>query len=635
MMDCILKAPAIKDIAFTGGFLKGIQNKIVQEVIPYQWKALNDEIEGAEKSHCIENFEIAAGMKKGNFYGEVFQDSDLAKWMEAASYQLIHYPDHNLKQKLDDCLDLIEKAQLPDGYLNTYYIVLKPEKRWENLQECHELYCMGHFMEASIAYYIATDSRRFLEITGRMFESMAQAIGPEDGKIHGYPGHPEIEFALARMYVITGEEKYIEYAQYFVEERGKFPSFFDQEEEIRGYRKFEENRAWGKEYNQSHDILLRQEEAVGHVVRALYLYCGALETGRLKQRPDLITHLKTLWDNIVQCKMYVTGGIGSTHCGEAFTGNYDLPNGLAYNETCAAIAMAMFSYRLLLLTGDGKYGDILEREIYNGIIAGMAQDGKSFFYVNPLEVFPQYCEKNPDFRHIKTSRQKWFGCACCPPNLARFYMSLNEMVLSWYGSIPCVNLYGSYEGKWPGFSFEMETGYPVDGQIRIVVGSDIGREIRFRIPGWCSSFDLKINGRETTICRKRGYICAQIKNGRSDILLNLEMNPVRIRANDKNWSDAGKVAVMYGPVVYCLEEIDNKGQIFQLYLPEESLLEMEGEPVFDFPVITTEGKRRRVGIKEAYTKQVAAWEPQTLRFIPYFLWGNRGRGEMIVWIKEG
>ena len=410
-------------------FLGQYQQLVRDVVIPYQWEALNDRIAEAEPSHAIENFRIAAGQQAGEFYGMVFQDSDVAKWLEAVAWSLCQKPDAELEKTADEVIELIAAAQCEDGYLNTYFTVKAPGERWTNLAECHELYCAGHLIEAGVAFFQATSKRRLLEVVCRLADHIDSVFGPDDNQLHGYPGHPEIELALMRLYDVTQEPRYMALANYFVEQRGTQPHFYDIEYEKRGKTSFWNTYgpAWmvmDKPYSQAHLPLAEQTTAVGHAVRFVYLMAGVAHLARLSKNEGKRQDCLRLWKNMVQRQLYITGGIGSQSSGEAFSSDYDLPNDTVYAESCASIGLMMFARRMLELEADSQYADVMERALYNTVLGGMALDGKHFFYVNPLEVQPKSLKFNHIYDHVKPVRQRWFGCACCPPNIARLLTSL-------------------------------------------------------------------------------------------------------------------------------------------------------------------------------------------------------------------
>ena len=418
------KEIALQQIRIKDPFWSGMQEKITDTVIPFQERVLNDKEEGVEKSHALDNFRIAAGLMEGEFYGMVFQDSDVAKWLEGVAYSLVIKPDAALEQRADDIIDIIAKAQQPDGYLNTFFTIKEPEHRWQNLLECHELYCAGHMMEAAVAYYEATGKDKLLGVMERMAQHIMNRFGED--KIPGIPGHQEVEIGLMRMYHATGKEAYKDMARYFLEERGKNPNFFKEETERRGWTHFGNMIPDDTKYNQSHATIYEQDEAVGHSVRAVYMYTAMADLAAEDHDEKLFAACRRLWENMTQKKMFITGGIGSTVEGEAFTKEYELPNDMNYAETCASIGLVFFARNMLKTEKNGRYADVMERALYNGIISGMQLDGKRFFYVNPLEVNPGVSGEIFGYKHVIPERPGWYACACCPPNLVRMVTSLGK-----------------------------------------------------------------------------------------------------------------------------------------------------------------------------------------------------------------
>ena len=363
-MKDVLKEGLLNKVKVTDQFWHGYQELVMDTVIPYQEKILNDEIPGVEKSHALANFRIAAGLEEGEFYGMVFQDSDVAKWLEGVAYALEVRPDPELEERADKVIEIIEKAQQDDGYLNTFFTIKEPEHRWQNLQECHELYCAGHMMEAAVAYYEVTGKDRLLHVMERMAEHIEKRFGTEEGKEPGIPGHQEIELGLLRLYEVTGKENYKDLARYFIEQRGKDPDYFVKEKEKRGWVHFNMD-VNNREYNQAHATVYEQKEAVGHSVRAVYMYTAMAELASLYKDERLYQACRDLWENMTQKRMYITGGIGSTVDGEAFTVDYDLPNDTVYAETCASIGLVFFARKMLDNEMDGRYADVMERALYN------------------------------------------------------------------------------------------------------------------------------------------------------------------------------------------------------------------------------------------------------------------------------
>lgn len=627
--------------------------KLAREVvIPYQWEAINDRVPDAEPSHALKNFRIAAGIETGEFHGMVFQDSDVSKWLEAVGFSLQTHPDIELEKNADNVIDILEMAQRPDGYLNTYFILKEPENRWRNLAECHELYCAGHFFEAAVAYYNATNKRKVLDIACKFADYISDTFGQEEGKIHGYDGHEEVELALFKLYKVTGNKKYLNLSKYFLDERGAEPDFFDMQWEERGRKDFWQGgvkREWGKTYFQTHLPVRQQESAEGHAVRVVYMCMAMADVAAETGDVELFNACKKLWKNIILKRMYITGGIGSTSIGESFTFDYDLPNDMVYGETCASVGLAFFAHRMLMIEPKSEHADVMERALYNTIIGGMAQDGKSFFYVNPLEVSPEACEKNPTKHHVKPVRQKWFTCACCPPNITRTLTSLGQYIYTANEETIYTNLYIGGEASISLADNEIkliqETAYPWKEEIKIKVFTE--EEIKFtlalRIPSWCREAKIKVNNQVVDIEERtlNGYVMLNRDwNASDEIVLILKMPILRMKANPLVRADIGKVAIQRGPLVYCLEEADNGSNLHEIYLPKEAKFEesFDSNLLGGIVVIKTEGKR--LVNSEKWANKLYRYEaeeeyiPSTIKFIPYYAWANRNVGEMTVWVRE-
>ena len=632
--------PDVRDVRIEAGLLSDVARKVMDIVIPYQWEILNDRVEGAAPSRCVRNFKIAAGEAEGEFEGYVFQDSDLAKWLEAAAYSLMLRPDEQLERTCDDLIALIGRAQQPDGYLNTYYTVKEPGKRWTNLRDCHELYCAGHMMEAACAYYEATGKRELLDIMTRMARHIDSVIGPEEGKLHGYPGHEEIELALVRMYHATGDELMMKLARYFIDERGKLPNFFVEEKARREGKDHFNLDEYGPAYAQAHLPVREQTAPEGHAVRAMYLATGMADVARETGDETLVAACRRIFDSTVNRRMYITGGVGSSHVGEAFTFDYDLPNDTVYAETCASIALCFFARAMMQLEPDGRYADALERALYNTCLAGMSLDGHNFFYVNPLEVDPEASKKDARKHHVLPVRPKWFGCACCPPNLARLTTSLAKYMYTLGEDEIYVNLYMQNQARLKlgdaRVSMECLTDYPASGEIALHPGAG-EYTLCLRIPGWAKEYALTLNGAALDLKPERGYV--RINRAFSDgdeIKLSLPMHARRVYANTRVRADLGKVAVMRGPMVYCMEQVDNGPVVEALCLPRDSALTETVRPdkLGGIVEITAPGKRMVSADDALYSDQAPALEDATLTFIPYYAWANRGENEMTVYVRE-
>ncbi len=636
-----LTTPRVQDFQIADGFWARTVDLVRNVVLPYQWAMLNDQVPGAEPSHCVENFRIAAGEARGDYYGMVFQDSDLAKWLEAAAYALAARRDPDLEALCDEAIRLIGKAQQPDGYLNTYFTVKEPGARWTNLRDCHELYCAGHMMEAAVACFEATGKRTLLDVMIRMARHIDSVLGPEEGKKHGYPGHEEVELALVRMYEATHDPLMLKLAGYFLDERGKKPGFFEREQAALGEKQCFRPRELDEKYAQTHLPVRAQTALEGHSVRALYMAAGMADVARETGDASLAAACRRLFENLISHRMYLTGGAGSTRVGEAFTLDDDLPGDTAYAETCASVALCFFARAMLRLEIDGRYADAMERALYNTVLAGMALDGRSFFYVNPLEVWPEACEKDPDKLHVLPVRPAWFGCACCPPNLARLILSLGRYAWSASEGEAYSHLYMAGTVDLPMGAarrrFTLETDYPWAGDMRYAMPA--GRyAINVRIPGWADGrYRLTLNGAPIDALLQNGYARVAREWSEGDQLtLSIELAPRRVYASPRARAVAGRVALMRGPLVYCLEEADNGKLLPALSLGASSPLDEKRMPekLGGIVEIRTEGSRLIEDGGALYRDRPPLRESAALTFIPYYAWANRGAGEMGVWIRE-
>lgn len=625
---------AMEQVCLEDDFWGRMAEIVRTRLIPYQWEALNDRVEGAAPSHCIRNFRIAAGLEEGEFGGKVFQDSDVAKWLEAVAYSLIRHPDPELEKTADGAIDLVVSAQQPDGYLNTYYIINGLEQRWTNLRDNHELYCAGHMIEAAVAYWRATGKRKLLDAMIRYADHIDTVFGPEEGKLHGYPGHEEIELALMKLYEATGEEKYCRLARYFIDQRGQSPLFFESEQH--GVVKKWESFLMKNRYNQTHQPVRKQTEAVGHAVRAVYLYSGMADAARVSGDTELAEALRTIWENLTRRRMYVTGSIGSSHFGEAFTYDYDLPNDTMYGETCAAVGLVFLAKRMLLASPRGEYGDVMERALYNGVISGMTLDGTRFFYVNPLEVLPEASAADENKRHVRVERQKWFGTACCPPNLARLIGSLPDYMYGENEKTVYVHLYAGSSVQTENAKLEVTTRYPWDGkvEIRVTPMADRHFTLALRIPGWCMDYQVSQTGE----LRDGYYYIERTWNEGDTVELNLAMPVQLVRANPRVRENMGKAVLMRGPVVYCLEEADNGRDLHRVRLMPKAEYHAQYEPETLGGIVTIRGEalvqKDWTGDALYQSLREAEYETKELVWIPYYAWANREAGEMMVWIRE-
>ncbi|MBL8080895.1 MAG: glycoside hydrolase family 127 protein [Anaerolineales bacterium] len=596
-------------------------------VLPHMWEILNGRVENAEKSRCIENFKIAAGLSNAQYYGPVFGDSDLYKWLEAVSYCLALDNDPRLNDLCDQVIDLIEAAQQPDGYLNTYFTVVAPEKRWTNLMEGHELYCAGHLMEAAVAHYQATRKVKLLDVACRFADLIHSIFGTD--KRRGYPGHPEIELALIRLYEVTCKERYLSLAGYFINERGVGKNIFEEERQQDGHAYiFPEMEHFKADYFQSHLPVREQLRVTGHAVRAMYLFSGMADFARLTNDPALIEACKRLYENTVSRQMYVTGGVGSACSGERFTVDFDLPSDSAYAESCASIGLMLFSSRMWLLDPRKSYYDVWEQVLHNNVLSGMGRDGKHFFYVNPLEVVPQTVSSNPMLSHVKTQRQKWFGVACCPPNLARILTSM-------CGYIYALDNDRLYILSHIGSSFEQGGLYVKlchDGDTYTLMVDGGPTDVFLRLPENSELIGDQFGN------PSNGYFSLHHAGGKRQYSYSLKPVIRLLRAHPSVSALTGKTCVQRGQTIYCVEGSDNEVPLSALRLPVDAVFTEEKADWLqeDLPILKTTGYSVSDlnWEKKLYDSQPCVYEPREITFIPYSHWGNRGENEMRVWLTE-
>lgn len=671
---------------------------VTKEIIPYQWKALNDDVEDAEPSHCISNFEIAAGLRDGEFQGWVFQDTDLAKWLEAVAYSLSYEPNPDLEKRADKAIDLIGKAQEENGYLNTHFSILYPGQQFCNLKEGHELYTSGHMIEAAVAYYKVTGKDKFLNIVRKNADLICQVFNTERYK-NAIPGHEEIELALMKLYDVTGDKKYADMAKAFVDRRGTRPNYLSEESKKDWFIDvWHDPNPYVEAYGQSHMPVREQKTAEGHAVRAVYLYSAMADLAYEYDDKNLLEACDNLYQNIINKRMYITGGIGSSGMMERFTTDYDLPNDSNYSESCASIGLAMFCRRMTQITGDASYLDTMELALVNTVLAGIAMDGKSFFYVNPLEVWPDNCMEATSMAHVKATRQKWFGCACCPPNIARTLASLGEYICMTDDEGFFLNLHAGTEFccdmKSGRVAVRVETEFPWKGQTRICIDAISDAEticennetlaeknatmqarmqttsenlameniqpneqktkasahdnnencmaegkVRVRVPAYAQNLRVTMNGQKVTAVIEKGYLTIEGKFSKDVIDISFDMPAQVVYANPNVRADVGKVAVVKGPIVYCLEEKDNGSNLSNLYLDvSEPLREEYREDVLGgVTIIKAKGRRIETAAwndGRLYAPRPVSFKAAELTFVPYCNWGNRGYGEMSVWVRS-
>lgn len=570
-----------------------------------------------------------------------FWDSDLAKWIEAAAFDLAISSNPETEAVIDGLVADMAAAQMPDGYLNSFFQQVRPEQRWTNLRDLHELYCAGHLMEAAVAYFQATGKRAFLEVMCRYADCIGRTFGPGEGQVPGYPGHQEIELALVKLHAVTGEARYRRLAEYFVNQRGRQPHYFAEEAGRRG-----ETAQGTYEYAQAHMPAREQTTAEGHSVRACYFYAGMADVARLEGDEALAAACRAIWHNLTRRRMYVTGGIGSSFHGERFTVDYDLPNETSYAETCAQIALVFFASRMLRLEVKGDYADVMELALYNSVLSGVSLDGERIFYVNPHAYYPAGYRYDPRGPRLVGVRPEWHGCACCPSNLARLLASLGGYLFGVDGDRLYLHLYAGSTADcvWAGADcrFSVVTDYPFAGEVRLRLERvpPTSAKLCLRIPGWARSHKVCRNGEAVEGKLAEGYLVLDgVWREGDEITLVLPMPVEPIEAHPAVRHDTGRVALKRGPLVYCLEAADNGPELNQLRLapvPEFAIVQAEvaglAVPTIQFP-----GARDGTdGWDGELYRPLGQSRPRPVRLtaIPYFMWGNRGEGEMLVWIRR-
>src|SRR5262245_13073704 len=605
-----------------------------------------------EESGAVQNFAIAAGRAKGEFRGPFWSDSDVYKWLEGASYTLALTPDPALEKKVDEIIDLIAAAQQKDGYLDTYIQLVDPKSRWTNLAFFHEDFCAGHLFEAAVGHFESTGKRTLLDVAIKNADRFDAVFGP--GKRDGIPGHEGIELALVRLSRATGEKRYLNLAQFFIDGRGQKPSFFERE-----YQRLDPTKTtmflgrrityrtladeffrkdpnkFDTSYSQDHLPVRQQNDVVGHAVRAMYLFSGMADVAYENGDRGLLEALDRLHHNVTTKRMYVTGGIGPSGENEGFTTDYDLPNEEAYQETCASIGMMMWNHRLFKLSGDGRYTDFVEHLLYNAVLAGVSFNGDQFCYVNPL------------YSGGKARRHSWFTVPCCPTNVVRILPSLGRYIYSQSDDGVWVNLYipGSVTAKLKNGSevhLSQSGNYPWDGNIQLKMGLASPQEfnLNLRIPGWATTATAKVNGQRINLAVFNGYARINREWANNDTIdLVLPMNIQRLEANPKVAEDRGKVALRRGPFIYCLEEPDQKVDLDLIVLPMDAKLESHSEPGLLNGVTVITGQGYQVPPKGWENRlyrptNSTEREPVTIKAIPYYSWGNRQYGKLAVWIQS-
>ncbi|HWJ78526.1 MAG TPA: beta-L-arabinofuranosidase domain-containing protein [Niallia sp.] len=643
----------LKD-SFWNYYVKNIKEK----TLPYQYKVMDnnmdisierereDENLPAEKSNALENFRIAAGIHEGEHYGWFFQDSDVYKWLEAVAYSLEISPDKELEELADSVIDLIGLAQEEDGYMDTYFQLKFPKLKYRELHYSHELYCAGHLIEAAIGYTKATGKQKLLDITLKFVNHIEAHFGYEEGKIQGADGHQEIELALVKLYEYTGEKKYLDLANFFIDVRGKDPKFYEKQVAQNNREGLSDSHPKINEtYLQANEQPVNQTTAEGHAVRMLYMATGMAKVANHTKDEDLLSACKEIWNNVTRKKMYITAGVGSTVHGEAFTGDYDLPNDTMYCETCASIALIYFAYELFKNEPKAEYVSVIERALYNGALSGAAIDGEHFFYVNPLEVYPSISKQNPGQGHVKTQRPEWLGCACCPPNFARTIGSIQRYLYTWEKEKQVVysNLFVSSEVQIDDIKISQNTDFPKSNTVSYqLFSNDKQVTFKIRIPEWTKEPVLFIEGKKQVLKMVDGYVEVSRVWDNEVIELSFETPILAITAHPNVVADINRLAVQRGPFVYCAESHDN-AEPLQTYHVDAKKISMANASfredllngIIQITVEATQQKKDPSWDNTLYQFNFQGnLEEKTLTLIPYYAWGNRGEGEMVVWLYK-
>ena len=555
----------------------------------------------------------------------IYWDSDVAKVLEGIANILSIYPDSELEAEYDKIIDLIVSSQQPDGYINSYYSSVEPENRWTKLWLNHELYCAGHLMEAAVAGYELLGKTKFLDAMCRYADYIDTVFGVEEGKKKGYPGHEEIELALIRLYRATKNEKYFKLAEYFVNQRGQEPNYYKEVEHISDD---------GCLTQQAHKPVREQTEAIGHAVRAVYLYSGMADVAGIADDDSLFEACERLFDSISKRRMYITGGIGSTFSGEALTVDYDLHNGsLMYAESCAAMGLVRFASRMLNLTGNGKYAEIIEKAIFNGVLSGISLSGDKFFYTNYLEVDDNTALYNSGSKE----RNPWFFCSCCPTSFCRFLPETLQYIWSENDdeirlNLPVANKYDSPLGE-----FEVSSNYPYDGAIKVAVNTSGTFKFSIRIPQWCNGYSVTLNGEKVDTPPEMNYLTFDRTWNTGDVIeYRLEMPIVPMRSNFKITNNMGRIALMRGPVVYACESVDNPDGIANMIIDLSSGFELTKAEGLPESAVAIQGKafyETSPDPDALYFSGTPAVREGSFKAIPYYLWQNRGPSKMAVWMR--
>lgn len=629
------KPANFNQVKFESGLWHERLDTILAKTIPSQYKKLKESGILGSLDLPQPMPELTIPRSEGGFTTQIFWDSDVGKWIEAASFALSHRRDEKIIKQIEEITDQLEAAQADDGYLNCWYLGREPEKRWTNLRDNHELYNAGHLIEGAVAYYHATGSRRLISIFERYIDHIAELFGADDNQRPGYPGHQEIELALVKLYHITGNKKHLDLASYFIDQRGSLPHYFETEMLARGDT-YEQYHFDNFEYSQSHLPVREQTQVLGHAVRAIYMYTAMADLYMEQGDESLKKTCEILWQDVTETRMYITGGFGPSKHNEGFTTEYDLPNDTAYAETCASVAMIFWAQRMLNIDLDGQYADVLELALYNNTLAGISTDGTQYFYDNKLE------------SDGTQQRWDWHPCPCCTMNVSRLVASVSGYFYSTNDHSLAVHLYG-------GNSANLQVGdckiyvretsnYPWSGNIKLELSPEFETNfsLKLRIPGWAKNVSAKLNGETVQIKGKviNGYLSLDRQWQKGDVVeLDLPMPAERIYANPNVKFDLGRVAIRRGPMVYCIEQADNKGLSLEaVKLPRGAEIKanfesdlLNGITILELDAVIVDDADWQ---RDLYRTVPPAETPTKVKAIPYYSWCNRGSNKMFVWIKE-
>jgi DUF1680 family protein len=619
-------------VTFDGGFWKSWTETVRDVTIPTQHKRLEEEGFLEVLDFDKPPSPLVRPIQPSGLSMQHFFDSDFGKWIEAASYTLKNHPNPDIESRIDSIVEKLEHGQMADGYLNSWFIRREPDKRWTNLRDLHEMYSMGHLLEGAVAYFQATGKRRFLDVMIRAVDHIIDTFGREPGKLRGYEAHEEIELALVKLYRVTQDPRHLDLASYFIDERGRMPSYYDDEARRRGddpTRYHFHTYA----YSQAHMPVRQQTQVVGHAVRAMYLFSAMADLAVENDDESLKSACDRLFDNLVGRQLYVTGGLGPSASNEGFTREYDLPNETAYAETCAAVALGFFSHRMAQIELDSKFTDKLETVLYNGALSGISRDGEHYFYENVLE------------SHGQNRRWKWHYCPCCPTNIARMITSLGQYFYSTKADEVAIHLYGENVAELSiGDTFlrlRQKTEYPWNGDIRLSLGLDGPKRftLRLRIPGWCRGAKAFVNGEGIGLDVTRGYaaIEREWRDG-DEIRLALDMPVDRLYAHPAATEDIGRVSLRRGPVIFCVEEADLGTEPQRLRLPAGADIAVSFDAALLGGATVLEGEAQEADASDwkdtLYRTAPPTLKSRRFKAIPYHLWANRAPGAMAVWLHE-